>query len=60
MRVFEFAQMQLGSREHYDFGLRAVKVIVEKAGLLKLVATGVVSLDQDEIEKAQAKIDAHF
>jgi hypothetical protein len=28
-RVFEFAQMQLGGCDHYDFGLRALKVIVE-------------------------------
>mmetsp|Transcript_12591 Transcript_12591/g.19609 ORF Transcript_12591/g.19609 Transcript_12591/m.19609 type:complete len:117 (+) Transcript_12591:933-1283(+) len=60
VRISEFATKQLGSRTHYDFGLRALKVVVEKAGNLKLLATGIISPTSDEIEEAEAELQQYL
>jgi hypothetical protein len=42
--VFYLAKQQLSHQIHYDFGLRAIKIILSSAGVLKLKASGIVDL----------------
>jgi hypothetical protein len=52
--VFDLAKQQLSHQVHYDFGLRAIKIVVSSAGLLKLKASGIIDLGikfTDDIKK---------
>ena len=42
VKVFKFAETQLGSSAHYDFGLRTLKGVLDQAGQLKQLVLGVV------------------
>ena len=42
--TFYLAKQQLSQQVHYDFGLRAIKIILSSAGVLKLKASGIVDL----------------
>jgi len=42
--TFYLAKQQLSHQVHYDFGLRAIKIILSSAGVLKLKASGIVDL----------------
>ena len=42
--TFYLAKQQLSQRVHYDFGLRAIKIVLSSAGVLKLKASGIVDL----------------
>ena len=58
IRLFEYARKQLGlgSSSHYDFGLRALKVIVVQASRLKLLCAGAISPIPEDIIKAKASL----
>lgn len=45
VRSFELAKQQLSAQIHYDFGLRAIKIVLQLAGILKLKAEGVMESD---------------
>lgn len=42
--TFYLAKQQLSQRSHYDFGLRAIKIVLSSAGVLKLKASGIIDL----------------
>lgn len=42
--TFYLAKQQLSQQVHYDFGLRAIKIILSSAGVLKLKASGIGEL----------------
>jgi len=48
VRSFQMAEEQLASQMHYDFGLRAIRQVLNNAGSLKLKALRITS-DQDEL-----------
>ena len=58
--TFKFAQIQLGSCLHYDFGLRSMKGVLEQAGLLKQLVMGVIDPQKEELDKAESKINEYL
>jgi len=42
--TFHLAKQQLSQQVHYDFGLRAIKIVLSSAGILKLITSGIVEL----------------
>jgi len=64
--VFYLAKQQLSQQVHYDFGLRAIKIILSSAGVLKLKASGIVDLgakftedfkSRDEFAEKERRLD---
>ena len=60
VKVFKFAETQLGSSEHYDFGLRTLKGVLDQAGQLKQLVLGVVDPTKVEREQAEDAIEKHL
>lgn len=59
-KVFQFAKMQLGGSAHYDFGLRALKAVVEQAGRLKLLVSGCIDQKEQEYQNAKAGLEQYL
>lgn len=59
-KVFQFAKMQLGGSTHYDFGLRALKAVVEQAGSLRLLVSGCVDQEEQDHKKAKAGMEEYL
>ena len=64
--IFYLAKQQLSQQVHYDFGLRAIKIILSSAGVLKLKASGIVDLgtkltddikSRDEFAEKERRLD---
>jgi hypothetical protein len=67
--TFYLAKQQLSQQVHYDFGLRAIKIILSSAGVLKLKASGIVDLgakftddfkSRDEFAEKERRLDPSF
>lgn len=67
--TFYLAKQQLSQQVHYDFGLRAIKIILSSAGVLKLKASGIVDLgakftddfkSREEFAEKERRLDPSF
>jgi hypothetical protein len=56
VRTFNVAKQQLSQQLHYEFGLRAIKIVLSLAGILKLKAAGVIEADM-KIKEGRPKKD---
>lgn len=61
VQMFEFAKRQLGDKAHYDFSLRNIKSILDQAGHLRQLVTGMKDPDtHDELQKADQQLEQHL
>jgi DNA-binding transcriptional MerR regulator len=61
VQVFEFAKRQLGDKIHYDFSLRNIKSILDQAGHLRQLVTGMKDpATNNELEEAEQQLEQHL